>query len=152
MLYVLRIERLAYQSRARNNSAILQVADHCRFGTQAEKQLGCAAVGAVGGWRPPFLPPARYQGRSMKLSAKALGLTIAVLWGGAMFLIGMLCMLAPPYGVDFFVVMGSLYPGLYGAGTLQEVLLGTAYGFVDGLLGGLLIAWVYNSFSARDGK
>jgi hypothetical protein len=80
----------------------------------------------------------------MKLSAKALALTIGLLWGGAMFLIGILNMLIPPYGADILVVLGSVYPGVFGAGTFSEALLGAAYGAIDGALAGLLIAWVYN--------
>jgi hypothetical protein len=87
----------------------------------------------------------------MKLSAKALALTIGLLWGGAMLLIGLLNMTMPPYGADLLVVMGSVYPGIYGAGTLSEVLLATVYGVVDGALGGLLIAWVYNFLVERLG-
>lgn len=80
----------------------------------------------------------------MKLSAKSLALTLGVLWGGAMLILGVLNMVIPPYGADILVVMGSVYPGIYGAGTLPEALLGAAYGAIDGALGGLLIAWLYN--------
>jgi hypothetical protein len=85
----------------------------------------------------------------MRLSAKALAYTIGLLWGGAMFLIGVLNMLIPPYGADLLVVLGSVYPGVFGAGTLQEALLATVYGVVDGALAGWLIAWVYNFFAER---
>jgi hypothetical protein len=80
----------------------------------------------------------------MKLSAKALAITLGLLWGGAMLILGTLNMMIPPYGADVLVVMGSVYPGIYGAGTMSEALLGAAYGAVDGALGGLLIAWLYN--------
>jgi hypothetical protein len=69
-----------------------------------------------------------------------------------MFLIGILNFLIPPYGADLLVVLGSVYPGVFGAGTLSEALLGTAYGAVDGALAGLLIAWVYNFFVERSGN
>lgn len=88
----------------------------------------------------------------MKLSAKTLALTLGVLWGGAMFLIGILNVVMPPYGADLLVVMGSVYPGIFGAGTVSEALLGGAYGAIDGALGGLLIAWLYNFFLERAGS
>jgi hypothetical protein len=80
----------------------------------------------------------------MKLSPKALAVTLGVLWGGAMLILGGLNMVIPPYGADILVVMGSVYPGIYGAGTMSEALMGGAYGAIDGALGGLLIAWIYN--------
>ena len=87
----------------------------------------------------------------MKLSVKALACTISLLWGGAMLVLGVLNMVIPPYGADILVVMGSVYPGIYGAGTMSEALLGAAYGAVDGALGGLLIAWLYNFTVERFG-
>lgn len=87
----------------------------------------------------------------MKLSAKALALTLGLLWGGAMFILGVLNMTIPPYGADVLVVMGSVYPGIYGAGTMSEALVGAAYGAIDGALGGLLIAWLYNFLVERLG-
>jgi hypothetical protein len=80
----------------------------------------------------------------MKLSPKALAVTLGVLWGGAMLILGGLNMVIPPYGADILVVMGSVNPGIYGAGTMSEALMGGAYGAIDGALGGLLIAWIYN--------
>ena len=87
----------------------------------------------------------------MKLSAKALALTLGALWGGAMFLIGILNAVMPPYGADLLVVMGSVYPGIFGAGTASEAFLGAAYGAIDGGLAGLVIAWLYNLFLERAG-
>lgn len=87
----------------------------------------------------------------MKLSAKALALTLGMLWGGAMLILGILNMVIPPYGADILVVMGSVYPGIYGAGTMSEAFLGAAYGVIDGALGGLLIAWLYNFVAERSG-
>jgi hypothetical protein len=87
----------------------------------------------------------------MKLSAKALAITLAAMWGGAMLILGLLNLTIPPYGADVLVVMGSVYPGIYGAGTLSEALLGAVYGLIDGALGGVLIAWVYNFCVERFG-
>ena len=88
----------------------------------------------------------------MRISPRALSLTLGVLWGGAMLIIGVVHAIIPSYGAGFFEVMGSVYPGFEGAGTAGDVLLGTVYGLVDGALGGLLIAWVYNFFLGRFGS
>ena len=85
----------------------------------------------------------------MRISPPALALTLGVLWGGAMLIIGLLHAVNPSYGASFFEVMGSVYPGVEGTGTAGDVLLGMTYGLGDGVLGGLLIAWVYNFFLGR---
>ena len=85
----------------------------------------------------------------MRISPPALALTLGVLWGAAMLIMGVVHAIIPSYGSGFFDVMGSVYPGIEGSGTAGDVLLGTVYGLVDGALGGLLIAWVYNFFLRR---
>ena len=85
----------------------------------------------------------------MRISPPALALTLGVLWGAAMLIIGVAHAMIPSYGAGFFDVMGSVYPGIEGSDTLGDVLLGAVYGLVDGALGGLLIAWVYNFFLRR---
>ena len=87
----------------------------------------------------------------MRISPRALACTLGVLWGGAMLVIGVAHAVSPSYGAGFFEVMGSVYPGIKGTGTAWDVILGTVYGLVDGALGGLLIAWVYNFFLPRFG-
>lgn len=57
----------------------------------------------------------------------------------------------PSYGGAFLDLVGSLYPGVGhgGAGTtghFTNALLATAYALVNGFVGGLIIAWVYNFF------
>ncbi len=88
----------------------------------------------------------------MQLSTTALALCFATVWGGAMLLVGVLNLVRPPYGAEFLIVIGSVYPGIHGAGTLSEVLLGTVYGIIDGGIGGFLIAWLYNLFARRTGE
>lgn len=85
----------------------------------------------------------------MKVSPIALGLTLGVLWGGAMCLISIVNLVNPSYGRDFLFVMASVYPGIAGAGPIAGTLMATIYGSVDGFLGGLLVGWIYNFFLKR---
>ena len=73
----------------------------------------------------------------------------AILWGSAMLLVGLVHMAVPSYGGDFLRIMSSVYPGADTAPTLARVLLGTAYGFVDGGVAGLIFGLLYGSFSGH---
>jgi hypothetical protein len=83
----------------------------------------------------------------MRLSAKALAITSGLLWGGCLFLVGLINLAAPSYGADFLRGMGSIYPGFYHSRTFADVLLGTLYGLVDGGVAGVLFGWLYNYFA-----
>jgi hypothetical protein len=43
--------------------------------------------------------------------------------------------------------MSSVYPGYHAARSVAEVVVGTLYGVVDGLVGGAIFAWLYNQFA-----
>ncbi len=83
----------------------------------------------------------------MKLSPKAMALTLGILLGGSIFLVGLAALLSPEYGEDFLEVFVDLYPGFSEDGGFLNVLIGTAWGFVDGLVLGFLFAWFYNLFA-----
>ena len=82
----------------------------------------------------------------MRLSANSLAISLALLWGCSLFVVGLINLAAPAYGAEFLRGMGSLYPGFYHARTFWDVLLGTVYGFVDGAIGGWVLGWLYNRF------
>jgi hypothetical protein len=82
----------------------------------------------------------------MRLSAKALAITAALIWGGCLLLVGLINLAAPSYGVDFLRGIGSIYPGFYHSRNFGDVLLGTVYALVDGAIAGWLIGWLYNRF------
>jgi 4-hydroxybenzoate polyprenyltransferase len=82
---------------------------------------------------------------NMKLSVKSLTLTAAVLWSLCFVSVAFFNHFWPPYGRAFLDVMSSIYPGYKPEGTPGSVIIGTAYAFVDGAVGGALFSWLYNA-------
>ena len=80
----------------------------------------------------------------MKLSPLALGVTLGLTCGGAIFLVGVVALAAPGYGDSLLSVFASIYPGYDNAGTFGDLLIGTLYFTFDGFCGGLVLGWLYN--------
>ncbi len=81
----------------------------------------------------------------MKLKPFALGLSLGLVWGGALFITTWLSIFTG-YGKAFLEVMGvSIYPGFeispWGS------VLGFFYGFSDLLIMGTLTGWIYNKIA-----
>jgi hypothetical protein len=85
----------------------------------------------------------------MKISAIALALTLGLLWGLAMAIVGIANAMNPAYGGALIEALSSVYPGYEGSGAVLDVVLGIAYGLIDGALAGWVIAAVYNFFLGR---
>jgi TRAP-type mannitol/chloroaromatic compound transport system permease large subunit len=83
----------------------------------------------------------------MKISVKGLALASAILWGAAMLAMGLANLLWGSYGQQFLQLMASVYPGYHATRSFAEVIVGTLYGAVDGLVGGAVFAWLYNQFA-----
>ena len=83
----------------------------------------------------------------MKLDVKALAIASGLLWGGCVFMVGVANLIWAGYGVHFLQWLSSFYPGYSAARNFGEVIIGTLYALVDGLLGGLIFAWLYNCFA-----
>lgn len=83
----------------------------------------------------------------MRLSVKGLGLAIGLLWAGCIFCVGIVNLIAPSYGAAFLQAISSIYPGYHNSRHFLDVLVGTGYAFVDGGIGGWIIAWLYNVFA-----
>ncbi len=79
------------------------------------------------------------------LHIKALAVAAAVLWGGGFFLVGVVNLIAPAYGVAYLEIGAALYPGYDGPGGLGSVIIVTLYGLVDGAIAGAIFAWLYNT-------
>jgi len=82
----------------------------------------------------------------MRIDIKALSLTVAIVWGGSILLIGLANLMWTSYGVAFLEVAASIYPGYRGSSSLGQVIVGSLYGLVDGFMGGLILGWIYNLF------
>jgi hypothetical protein len=80
----------------------------------------------------------------MRFNEKRLAIVCAILWGAAMLLMGIANRLWHGYGQNFLSVMASVYPGYYVTGNIVQLAIGTAYGFVDGLVGGFVFGSLYN--------
>ena len=76
-----------------------------------------------------------------KLNVKALGLTLGIVWGGGMLLLGLMTLFFN-WGTAVVTLIGTVYIGY--SVTLVGILVGTIWGFCDGAICGVLIAWVYN--------
>jgi hypothetical protein len=87
-------------------------------------------------------------GGFMRLNLRALAIALGLVWGAAVFLVGVAHLLWPPYGGTFLDLIASIYPG-YHVGGFGAVIVGTLYALLDGAVCGVVIAWVYNAAAGR---
>ena len=93
-----------------------------------------------------------YERSKMQVSRVALGLTLGILWACSFAGIGLIHAIVPTYGAEFFRLMGSIYPGITGAGNLADIVIGMLYGLADGFFFGFVMAWLYNALLGRVSK
>ena len=75
-----------------------------------------------------------------KLQPVPLGVAVGVLWAIYVFCVGITAMFN--WGNAVVDVLASLYIG-YDASILGAVI-GAIWAFVDGLVAGVIVAWIYN--------
>jgi hypothetical protein len=85
----------------------------------------------------------------MKLSLRAVTISGALLWGGAILLVGLINLSRPDYGLNFLQLTSSVYPWFHASHTLGSVVIGTIDGLVDGALAALIFAALYNTFAGH---
>lgn len=78
-----------------------------------------------------------------RLSALALGIAIGLTWGLGVMILAMMAWLGGGWGSAIVSSLGSLYVGY--AATGVGSIIGLVWGFADGFVTGLLIAWIYNA-------
>jgi hypothetical protein len=82
----------------------------------------------------------------MKLDVVRLGIALGIVWGAGCLFLGWAAA-AFGWGAPIVELAGTFYIGF--APTLAGGLIGGLWGFADGLIGGLLIAWIYNVIPLR---
>jgi len=82
----------------------------------------------------------------MRLNANALAVTVSVLWGISVLVVGLVNVIWPSYGQAFLQLCASIYPGYNPGNGVSLVFIGTIYALIDGLVGGAIFAWLYNLF------
>ncbi len=80
-----------------------------------------------------------------ELDVKALGISVGAVAGGSMALLGVAAMFG--YGSSAMEMIAGFYIGF--DSTPAGIVLGAIYGFIDGAIGGVAVAWLYNYFSDR---
>jgi hypothetical protein len=80
----------------------------------------------------------------MRLSIKGTTTATALLWGGAILLVGLINLGRPEYGMNFLTVMNSVYPWFHTSHTFANVVIGAVDGLIDGAIAGCLFGWLYN--------
>lgn len=83
----------------------------------------------------------------MRLSPKALALACGLLWGCGILTVALVNLAVPSYGFAFLRSISSVYFGFRASGGVVNAFVGGIYGFVDGGIAGLLVAWLYNLFA-----
>ena len=85
----------------------------------------------------------------MKLSLKGLALAGGILWALALLMTGVCNLIWPGYGEAFLKMMASIYPGYHAADSIGDLIVGTLYALLDGVICGLVFGWLYNSFLGK---
>jgi len=79
-----------------------------------------------------------------KVDVRALSLTLGIVWGAAMLILGLLNMWFN-WGGAFEEVMSSVYLGY--KPTVLGSIIGGIWGFVDAGIAGLIGGWLYNKLA-----
>ncbi|MCH8028024.1 MAG: bacteriophage holin [candidate division Zixibacteria bacterium] len=82
----------------------------------------------------------------MKLNVKAVALSSGIIWGlGLFFLTWWIIAFEGQTGEQ--TIIGLVYRGF----EISAVgsLIGLVWGFLDGLIGGFIFAWLYNKFATQ---
>lgn len=79
-----------------------------------------------------------------KVGVWTFGLLLGCFWGAGVLILGIVAMLFDR-ATKIVGLFSSVYIG-YKATWLGS-LIGAAWGFVDGMISGMLMAWIYNKFA-----
>ncbi len=84
----------------------------------------------------------------MKLNVTAFGLTFGVIWG-----LGLFCLTWWIIAFEGSTGQTNFISSVYRGYNISPVgsLFGLGWGLADGLIGGLIFAWLYNFFAGKFG-
>ncbi len=82
----------------------------------------------------------------MKLNVKALALSFGLVWGLGLFILTW-WIIAFDGATGEVTLIGRVYRG-YNISPMGSVI-GMLWGFIDGLIGGAIFAWLYNLIASR---
>ncbi len=82
----------------------------------------------------------------MKLNVKALALSFGLVWGLGLFILTW-WIIAFDGATGEVTMIGRVYRG-YNISPMGSVI-GMVWGFIDGLIGGAIFAWLYNLIASR---
>ena len=88
----------------------------------------------------------------MKLNVKAMTITAGVLWAISVFLVGVFNLIWEGYGQAMLDLIASIYPGYKATASIGDVIVGTLYALLDGVVAGAIFAWLYNIFAGTCAK
>ena len=80
-----------------------------------------------------------------KLNASALGIALGISWVACIVFVGITAMFG--WGTAWVEGLSSLYIG-YQASILG-IIIGSCWAFLDGFIGGVMIAWIYNKINKQ---
>ena len=82
----------------------------------------------------------------MKLNVKALALAGGIAWDLAVFLLTIWYLI---FGFDGHTLQKIHHVYLGYSVSIGGAFIGLVWGFIDGLIGGALVAWLYNKFTGK---
>lgn len=85
-----------------------------------------------------------------KMNVKSFAFASAAIWGCAVLMVGAVDRwVSPGYGGEFLKVVSSIYPGYHAGAGGWSVVIGALYALLDGAIGGVLFAILYNFCACR---
>ncbi|MBD3404275.1 hypothetical protein GF420_15405 [candidate division GN15 bacterium] len=85
----------------------------------------------------------------MRFKVRAFAITCGLLWGLGLFVMTLWVMLWDGSGGDA-TILAMVYRGY--SFTLGGAFVGLIWGLVDGFVGGLIFAWLYNFFAGQGAR
>jgi hypothetical protein len=86
----------------------------------------------------------------MKLNVWAFGLACALIWGLGLFALTWWIIAFAEEGAEYNTILSRVYLG-YAITPIGSVI-GLVWALADGLIGGIIFAWLYNLLAGRMGK